>query len=174
MSGQGAGGPQQPMSGGKGMPAGNGTNGGGKGGMSQGGGMTPFGPGPFQGSAPNVAQTNQAINNPQPQGGIQMWGGTPMPRPNMPGPNTPDMRPAMTSGGLPQQPMSVTPMPNFEYGGGGGFARPNMPGGFPTAPSGGGGWSRPGYNPQMNVQPGNIGGQAPQGLLGKLYGKFGG
>jgi len=147
------------MSGGKGMPAGNGTNGGGKGGMSQGGGMTPFGPGPFQGSAPNVAQTNQAINNPQPMQ---------RPMPNW------EMQPAMTSGGLPQQPMSVTPMPNFEYGGGGGFARPNMPGGFPTAPSGGGGWSRPGYNPQMNVQPGNIGGQAPQGLLGKLYGKFGG
>jgi hypothetical protein len=106
---------------------------------------------------PTTGQMHQQINNPQPQGGPHMWGGTPMPRPNMPGNpvNTmpamtsgglpgpmhmPDMRPAMTSGGLPQQPMSVTPMPNFEYGGGGGFARPNMPGGFPTAPSGGGGF----------------------------------
>ena len=99
MSGQGTGGPQQPMSGGKGMPVGNGTNGGGKGGMGQGGGMTPFGPGSFQGAAPNVGQMNQAINNPQ----------QPMRQPR-PMPNW-DIGPAMTSGGLPQQPMR-TPMPS--------------------------------------------------------------
>ena len=148
MSGQGAGGPQQPMSGGKGMPAGNGTNGGGKGGMSQGGGMTPFGPGPFQGSAPNVGQMNQAINNPQPMGHARPMPSWDMERPQQP---TQTRMPDMTSGGLPQQPM-LTPLPGNT----------------------GGGWSRPGFNPQMNVQPGNIGGPAPQGLLGQLYGKFGG
>ena len=89
--------------------------------------------------------------------------------------------PAMTSGGLPQQPMGQPrPMPNWEM-------RPAMTsGGLPQQPmrtpmpSSGGGWSRPGYNPQHNVQPGNIGGQGasgfrPQGVRGLFDGMhFGG
>ena len=152
MSGGGVQAQSGPMSGGKGGP-----QGGGKGGPQNG----PQGIG-----GPTTGQMHQQINNPQPQGGPRMWGGTPMPVPNMPG-NPINTMPAMTSGGLPQQlmgqPRSMampTPMPS--YGGGGGWARPNVPGDFPMAPSGGQ-QSRPGYGGRL---PDSFANMTMGGILG--------